>query len=656
MRTVDSAAGPIHVVQTREDAARLWRWLQQRSGQALGLDAETNAVNPFAAGFVLRAVQVADSREGWVIQAQRPDILALDVVRTVVSSHPYWVGHYAGEYDLRFIERAHPGSVRLGQIAPHIADTQVCLAHHDPRTVTSNDTFSANGAKLALPAGLKDAAPRVLGYDCFGGAEDELYALFAALAPKGHRAKQASRTWGFANIDQDDEIYLRYAGLDAIVAVQFFEHMKAALIKRGVWPEVCRDLRRQWHIDQMTFRGLLVDEQYTRWIGKELEAAVDAQRPVLAFHGVAPSGMGGSIATAMNVLNVTSTRTSKETGAPSWDKKALKPLSSSNDAVVAELVGSIQLVRKASKMGSTYVKPALAAVEHGDGRVHCRMRGFGAIHGRQTASDPPLHQQPKRVDTRIRPMYVAGAGNVWVTADFRQGEPRVMAARSGDKQLKYDILHGDLNSAIAAETYGNTFNASQADDETTIHYQMRQSAKAGFLARCYAAGADTLSETLSISLTAAKAALDRWDKRYPDLARHTKRLNQLPYITFDCGRIAPLWDRYFVGDDGVPRCGNKPSRLGLNYDTCGHQRDLFCSAIDRVIDWGWSWSLAFLLHDEILCCVPIERAEECRQMLEAAMSMNYLGMPFEAKAKIEGQSWMPRPQAFDASIIEEIEL
>jgi hypothetical protein len=112
------------------------------------------------------------------------------------------------------------------------------------------------------------------------------------------------------------------------------------------------------------------------------------------------------------------------------------------------------------------------------------------------------------------------------------------------------------------------------------------------------------------------------------LIRFRNRVNQQPAAFLESGWIAPLWDRYFVDNEGI-HLSTKPSRLGLNYYTQGTQRHLFATAIHRIIDAGWSWALWWVMHDEIILCVPQHLADEAARLLKWAMTMEYNGIPIE---------------------------
>lgn len=650
MRVIETASAPLYVVQTRSDACQLWEWLQPYSatGAYLGWDGETNAVDPWDPAFRLRTAQVSDGQVGWVIQAEREDFgtRMVDVVRECTRAHGSWVAHFA-ENDMRFAQRGAPGSVRLDSVDPHFYDTQPLLAWYDPRTVTSHKDGIDPGIPLAR--GLKPSVNRILGDDELTEAERALNDRFRELAPVGSRTAKACKQWGFANIDLDDEAYLRYAGLDAIKEIRLWHHMAAEMDRRGCWQAVWMDLKLQWHIDLMTFRGLLVDLPYAKWLDGELLQVVRDHLDLLTRHGIGASGMGPAVGRAFNALGVHSNKTT-DSGAESWDGEFLSLLvekahyaQTPEQREALELARAINLVRKSTKFRAAYIAPMLES-ESRDSRVHCSMRAIGTVTSRQSAERPALQQLPKRKDARVRAAYVAPEGWLIVSADLKQGEPRVMAARSGDRNLQRDIEAGDINNSLASLTYGDEFIPAEGKDASKPSYQLRDRGKRGFLSVKYGAGVRKLASILGVTMDRASGIISNWDREYPQLAAFGEKCNNLKAVVLESGWIIPLWDRYKVTGDGGVRCTDKPSRKGLNADTQGNQAYLLRIAVHRLIDWGWSWALSMLVHDEIVGCVPAELAEQFKAALEAAMTMEFHGFPIRCDATIEGRSWMPQTE------------
>jgi DNA polymerase-1 len=648
MRTLTPAPDIVlRTVESDADLIDLAWWLHQRRSQGLGIDCETNAEEPTSPWFRIRTVQISDSWESWVVHVHT---VSLRNLARLIFEHDEWWAHYA-EADIRFLNAGVPGAVRLDQKDPHIRDTQTLLAWYDPRTVTSLD--DAYGG-IPLPRGLKPTVARELPGQLLTWAEDLRDEAFREITPKGMRAAEDVIRHGFANVDIGDPRFTLYAGLDPLYTIRLALMMLAEVTRRGQAAGLHGDLRLQWHIDLMTLRGLEIDPTYAVWLDRQLQQVVDERTPYLAAHGIKPSGMGPAVGAALELLGAVSTKSSFKTGAVSWDKDVLRDVAGQGGNA-GELAQAIIAVRKAGKFRSAYIAPMLACLPY-DGRIHPSMRACGTITSRQSAMRPPVQQLPKK-DTRVRAAVRAYLGCVLVGCDLSQGEPRTMAALSGDRNLLADILAGDLNSALATATFGNLYDAAQGQDAGTTHYLMRQSAKAGFLAWCYGAGDTKVATTLGIEGARGAEITARWRRRYPDLARYRDDQNSRRFITLDNGWVAPLWDRAFLDKDtGRIIDKRKPSRKGLNYSTQGNQRQLLARAVHLLVDWGWSWALAMLVHDEILLCVPEWMAEQAKAALERAMTTTYRGVPIECHAEVLGTTWAPQPKDWDMSELEAVTL
>ncbi len=655
---INALAPDIHVcsIETDAELLQLGEWLAARRDEVLGIDCESNARDPFDVLYRLRSVQISDGCVAFVIDVPKVDIRYL---AHLIRRHRWWVAHYS-ENEVRFLHRGLPGSVRVDEDHPHIVDSQTVLAWYDPRTVTSQD--EAYG-KIPLEKGLKPAALRELpGGHLLAEAEATRDRMAAAMAPKGMRKQDEQRAHWFAHVPFDHPVFQVYAGLDAVMVKRLWDKTTAAIKARGQWSGCALDLQLQWHIDRATLRGLLIDGPYARWLDGELNRVITEMSPKLLEHGVALSGMGGSIGEAFERLGVQSPKTSRKTQKPSWNKFVLADLAKT-PGEVGVLASTIIAVRKAHKFRSTYVKPMLDALTR-DGWMRCSMRAVGTITSRQSASRPPIQQLPKK-DTRVRAAICAPPGWVLVSCDFSQGEPRTMAGLSGDRNLLADILAGDLNSAVAAQVYGAQFDPEQAKITGSPSYLMRQGAKAAFLAWCYGATDPKLAETLAkdqapgvAPITAAPSAA--WSARYPDLARFKADMDARRFVTLENGWVAPLWDRAFWQNDGTPAgriaWGYRHSRKGLNYATQGNQRQLLARAVHDIVRRGWGWALSMLVHDEILLCVPAWMAAQAAADLQAAMTMDFHGVPIVAEATICGRTWTAQPKEFDMRELDFVEV
>lgn len=652
---------------TADDMVHVGAWCQDRQEEVLGLDIETNAMDPWHEGFAVRTVQFADVHTAWVIEVNEQTATE---VANLIRWHPSWVAHYA-EKDISFAHRGLRCSdgrspIRLGERAPHVVDSQVPLAMFDPRTVTTMNKKDRIPAGVPRPKGLKPNATRLLS-PVLEHVEAELHAWFHAIAPVGHRqGVQRPIAWGFANADTRDPRFIRYAGLDPAMGLRLFLLCQHHLTARGQWPRAKAALAEQWMMDNATTAGMQVDGPYARWLHGELKRVVDERRPLLAHYGIGESGMGPKVGKAFEDRGVPCPAKDRKTGKPTWNKDALVSLSEHENPYVRQLAVAIREVRKARKFATTYVEPMLRAVELGDGAMHCSIRSIGTVTTRMSAqkteSSGPLHQLPKR-DPRVRAAVRAKRGHVLVTADFKQGEPFVMAALSGDLAYLSDLERTDINSVIATMAYGDAYNPAEGKSPGTLSERMRQNAKAGWLACCYGAAAPTLAWTLSVGMPPelrftveqARDVLVTWHATYPKFWAYADELNNQTVLTFDSGHRVPLWDRVGVREDGSLYDRGRPSRLGLNAMTQGTQSDVLRVAMHRLSHWGWLWAFRFALHDELVLEVPEPMAEFARSVLEAAMTITYRGVTIRCEAVIEGRTWLPQPREFNAVDLPELD-
>lgn len=652
-------------------------WLAERAGreEPLGLDAETNARDPWQPGFRTRMVQVADPWTTWCVPLEAfpaggdgPEALA-DLVR----SYPRWIAHFS-EADERFLCRGLPArwdrwrwveAVRWEDSEPHVVDTQGLLALYDPRTVTTTSKKDRIHPRIPRLKGLKETVDREL-TPGLKEAEAALHARFRELAPKGHRVGTKLLRWGFANVDWTDEVYLLYGGLDALCGARLYWLMRGALERRGLWATSLHEQRVQWMVDRMTYRGMLADPPYARWLDGELRAVVDANTAPLAYYGVPPSASGPSVGVAMELLGEPPRRYNRDdaTGEerPSWDRYALDEVIT-DGGPGARLAGLVRSTRGAVKFRSAYVEPMLRTAAEADGMMHCSMRGNGTVSTRMshqgTFTAGALGQLPKR-DTRVRAAVQAERGHVLVSCDLSQGEPFTMWALSGDDQFGADLVEPvpelgkpDFNSVGAKLVYGPAYDPRQGKAAGTDHYLMRQAFKFAFLACCYGASFRKVAALLGLPAEEGERIRSDWHGRWPRLWALGEHLNGLGEVVLDTGHVVPLWDRWWVDEAGVlrPRTDSwgrpQPSRLGLNGATQGTQAQLLKWAMHGVDADGWAWALRFALHDELLGSVPAWMAGDFRDCLERRMTLTYRGVTVRCEATIEGRTWLPQQGYLD---------
>jgi hypothetical protein len=683
MRTIEvpEADAFVHVVTTLADMERhVFPWLDSRQGQVNGLDLETNARDPWHAGFFSRTAQFGDETQAFVIVTDPAfaDEHLGALASEAIHLHESWVAHFS-ENDIAFAHRGLPrwsrgddpfvSPIRLGQETPHVMDSQVVGAMFDPRTVSSRKGIDPRIPRLR---GLKPNTELYFG-PALRNAEQRLEEWFKEQAPVGHRAgKQLPKTWGFEHADPTHEIYAVYAGLDAIYGLRYFNLCRAHLTNRGQWPRAKAALVEQWMLDQARIPGMQIDAPYALWLQAQFADLLERNAGLLATYGIGEKASGPAVGHAFKSRGIDSPvvkEVRQDDGSvvrkESWDKDALKALSQHENAKVRELAQTISTTRRAGKFKTAYVDPMVNACAFGDGAMHTSVRANGTVTTRMSAqktpSSGPVQQLPKK-DPRVRAAVRSRRGWVLVTADFEQGEPFTMAALTGDLDYLRDLTEPlpelgkpDINSRIAQLVYGDLYDPRQGKANGTVHYLMRQNAKAGWLLCCYGGGAETLEWTLQKDLPSeiksgvdAQQTLATWHGAYPVFWKAADEYNQVAVLDLDSGHKVPLWDRFGVSADGSLFLRNRPSRKGLNGKTQGTQADLLKLAMHRLNHGGWTWAFRFPLHDELMLEVPWWMAEAARLALEEAMTITYRGVTLRCDAVIEGKTWMQQPTEFSA--------
>lgn len=657
-------------VRMPESSYRDWtawsRWMGARQDVVLGLDAETNAEDPWSKLFRCRMIQISDGADAWLINPQAEPIIA----RNIIRNHPKFVGHFTAKAEVPFIERELTGAIRLGELEPHIIDYQVAQAIQDPRTLLPRK--DGVDPRLQHLKGLKDTYRRRVS-PCLSEAEKALHAWFKTNAPVGSRTPTASKNWGFANVPITLPEFMIYSAMDAVAVKVLLDEAEADLRARGLWTEAERKFLLQWDFDNMVWRGNPVDPPYVRWVAARLEDTVAREATWLAPHGVPKSGMGASVGTAFARLGVEPVKWNKgkikdgvqQPDSPSWDKFALQEIIDTAASAPlgshawqlgpADLAQHIMTIRKAGKFRSAYVQPMLDALTR-DCRVHPQFRAIGTITHRNAADTPPVQQTPKN-DKTIRAAFGGLPGWVWVTCDLEQGEPRTMAGLSGDPNYVAAVKSGDVNNAAARDIFGDTYDPAQGKTPGTHHYLKRQMAKIGILSICYGVGIDKLAATFKITRQAAQEFRASVKRAYRVMFGEAERHGYDEVVTLPSGREIILWDRKIVMPDGRIVTSAKPSRKWLNYRTQGAQADWVMAAWIMRLRHKWAWALGIMMHDEIGLYVPEAYAEEAAHDLQVALSGPIgNGVYMTATPEINGRTWAPQPAEFDASIVDSIDL
>ena len=221
-------------------------------------------------------------------------------------------------------------------------------------------------------------------------------------------------------------------------------------------------------------------------------------------------------------------------------------------------------------------------------------------------------------------------------ADYSQIELRVLAALSGDKNLKKAFDEGvDVHRDTAARLF-----AKELDE---VSPEERRAAKTVNFSIVYGVSDFGLATRLGVPLAEARRFIQAYDQHYSSvrswLKAQAEKARELGYVTTILGRRRYIPElksaRYQIRQFG--------ERAAMNAPVQGSAADIIKVAMiktDRALkEAGLKTEIVLQVHDELLLEGPAEEAERAAACLKTAMEAAVnLGLALEVELGI-GQSW-----------------
>jgi len=321
-----------------------------------------------------------------------------------------------------------------------------------------------------------------------------------------------------------------------------------------------------------------------------------------------------------------------ETGQRSTDSDTLEGLRDQHP-----LPGIVLEHRELAKLLGTYVDP-LPLMADANGRVHTLFQQTVAATGRLSSVDPNLQNIPVRgeVGRQLRRGFVAGPGNVLVSADYSQIELRLLAHLSGDAALRAVYEAGeDIHARTAAVVHGV--------EPKSVTSDQRRAAKVVNFGVVYGMGPHALAAQTELSYADAKKFIEGYFSAYPGVKPYMEAILEAArtngYVETILGR--KRWIREINEKNRVFR--ERAEREAVNTPIQGSAADLVklaMLAVDREIRAGrLDAALLLQVHDELVLECPRESAFEVaarvRDLMEGAMT---LSVPLSVETGI-GENW-----------------
>ena len=281
------------------------------------------------------------------------------------------------------------------------------------------------------------------------------------------------------------------------------------------------------------------------------------------------------------------------------------------------IVQDILEYRGLTKLKSTYADGLMNFVGE-DKRIHTNFNQTITATGRISSTEPNLQNIPMRTELgrKIREVFVAKDGCVFMDADYSQIELRILAHMSKDQKLieAYES-HEDIHAITASQVFGVPFN-----EVTPLQ---RRNAKAVNFGIVYGISAFGLSRDLSISKKEAAQYIDQYFATYPGVKTY---LDTCVELAKKEGFSETLYKRRrpipeLASSNFMTRSFGE--RVAMNAPIQGTAADIIKIAMIKVYEGlneaGLKTRLILQIHDELLLEVPEEEVEQARQILQTAM-------------------------------------
>lgn len=295
--------------------------------------------------------------------------------------------------------------------------------------------------------------------------------------------------------------------------------------------------------------------------------------------------------------------------------------------------------RSLTKLKNTYTDQLPRLICERTGRIHTSFNQAVAATGRLSSADPNLQNIPVRTaeGRRIREAFVAPPGAALLSADYSQIELRVLAHLCQSPGMIQTFRAGeDVHRRTAAEVFGVPPEAVTRDQ--------RAAAKTINFGVLYGISPWRLAREQGISQGEAKAFIDRYFERYPEILRWKEETlggaRERGYVTTLLGRVRHVAD---IRARNHQRRAYA-ERIAINTPVQGSAADVIKVAMIRIHarlgEVAPGAKMLLQVHDELVFEVPLGEVDAARQLVVDEMERAFaLAVPLAVNAAA-GANWL----------------
>jgi DNA polymerase I-like protein with 3'-5' exonuclease and polymerase domains len=420
---------------------------------------------------------------------------------------------------------------------------------------------------------------------------------------------EQSSDWSAAELSPEQ---LRYAAADVEYLHELAHVLRTKADRKGLGAILDLENRMVKVVSEMSALGMPVDEAVFSACVRESEDGIAEQTAKLDSLITEPLPDKFVEANTKN-KNVPQERNElvnwKSHPQTLWAlKSAGLDVASTSKEVLAEYEGNplADALGALRKVGDVATRFRQTKVQNG--RAHAKWKQLEAATGRMACEKPPLQGIPQA----LKRAFVAPAGHKLIVSDLSQIEIRVLAALSGDENLRQEFIAGeDIHRAVAANVLG-----VPREDVTSEQRKLAKSLVFGLL---YGQGlkgfAQKAREVFQKNYTEAEVEEKFWKpffEAYPGVARWRKNA----IARFEHGR------RDSYTKLGRRRLNLENSRQALNTPIQGGAADVMKAIAVAVYERRLEvpgLEIVGLVHDEILATVPEEHADAAAALVHEVM-------------------------------------
>lgn len=440
--------------------------------------------------------------------------------------------------------------------------------------------------------------------------------------------KDEIKSYGFTYLDSRNPIYLKYAGLDALIVRRILAPMLRRLASIGI-PTATIDFEQEVNgiAARMALRGMQIDmvqrDAILADVGTRHEAAKAKFTEITGLNARSPlrADYLADLGVQFRVFNKPK---QDGTRSPKLGHEELKEL-----ALEYPHPAVTTLLEVAETMNATTFLTSIGKHVDGANRLHPSIRTLGAVSGRWQVSQPGVQTVSNK--SGARKAFVPWSEDyVKLHADLGQIEPRVAFTIARQTSMIDRMKEGeDAYSAAAALIFGDGYTSFQ-----------RKLTKRVILGTLYGSGINTL-------VFQAKYT-DGWEDANPETIGAARKqfrdanprvmalnygLQREPDIRLPSGRWAP----------------HDPDRMyrALNCLVQGTARDVL---MDRVVDLsrgGLDDHLVMTYHDEVELMLPRRNFTESVEFVREVMEKGFYGTPTPADLEVYDNHWGEKPRLLE---------